>query len=96
MKTDSFSSAEIADRSLSMFEVISGELSNAIARTNELADRLHTRNDRLFGTAPEGGDDPHPVPSPDGAIQTAMLLLSDLNFALDRVNAQVERQHVLI
>ncbi|WP_333883801.1 hypothetical protein [Sphingobium yanoikuyae] len=96
MKTDSLSRAEIADRCLSMFEVISGELINAIARTNELADRLHTRNDRLFGTGPEGGNDPHPVPSPDGAIPTAMLLLSDLNFAIDRVNAQVDRQHVLV
>jgi len=96
MKTDSFARAEIVDRSLSSFEAIAGELSNAIARANDIADRLDARNDRLFGTSPALARDPEPIPTPAGAVQNAMLLLSDLNFALDRVNAQVERQHGLV
>lgn len=84
------------DRASSAFEEIEERLKNAIARVNGVGERLTDRNVRLFGGRPEADDPRTPMALPDGAVSTIMVLLADLNFAIDRAELEIERQRDLV
>ena len=84
------------DRSLSAFEEIERGLQNAVARVNQVSERLTERNERLFGGAPKTDDPRGPMPVPSGAVSHILTLLSELHFAIDRTDTQIERQRDLV
>lgn len=95
-KTDYAGADAMLDRAPSAFEDIERHVRNAIDRINGIGARLLERNDRLFGGSPEKDDARGPVPVPSGAVSIILSELSDLHFALDRVDLQIERQRDLV
>lgn len=73
--------------------LIESMLCDTIERVHGLANHLEVHGDRVLGTTPENGSGGLTAagPQPEGMIDRINARIDDLNFALNRLAKQVER-----